>query len=59
VLKADVSSIPRSQLTRKRGKNGEIYKLDFEIEMIIDSATIYLSLLYKGKRYGAVDFDFV
>jgi len=59
-LKADLRNIPKEELNQEHGMNNEMfYKIDFEIEMTMLSANITFALVYKGKRYPAVPFEFL
>lgn len=59
-LKADFSTIPEEQLHRERASGGqEFYKLDFDIEMVMHSASLTFSLIYQGVKYNTVDMEFI
>ena len=59
-LKADLSSIPASELDRKIGKDGkEYFKIIFGIEMTYYSAHTTYALIYKQVNYGSVTAEYV
>jgi hypothetical protein len=58
MLKADLSELPGGGILEKAGANGEKFYIDFDIEMTIYSANISFALVFAGKRYRALQFDF-
>jgi len=58
-LRSDLSTVPRSLFTKKINNNGEDYfRLDFTLEMTIESASLLFELKVNGIKYGEVTTDF-
>lgn len=58
-LTADLSSIPRQQMPKRSGADGQMYfHCDFEIRVTFQSAHTTYSLWYNNKCYGAVDAEY-
>jgi len=59
-LTADLSSIPTSELSVKKGADRKkYYIINFEIHVNFESAHIKYSLWYKNKCYGSVNADYL
>lgn len=58
-LKIDLSGIPDDDMI-VRGESGNMahYVVDFDVEMMLDSAKLSFSMFYKGKRHSTVHADF-
>ncbi|RPB17681.1 actin-like ATPase domain-containing protein [Morchella conica CCBAS932] len=61
-LSADLSTIPRSKLTRRKSKtlgDPDQYQISYDLEMTMDSASISFVMLIDGIKYGSVQTEFV
>jgi hypothetical protein len=59
-LKANFSSIPPEKLDKERDRDGRLYyKVYFQVEMTLRSASLTFALNYKGKRYETIQMEFV
>ena len=58
-LKIDLSGIPDDEMiSHGEGGNMAHYKVDFDVEMMLDSAKLSFSVFYNGKRHSKVHADF-
>jgi len=58
-LTADLSTIPEEKLHKEMVSGEEFYKLDFDIEMALHSASLTFALVYDGEKYQTVHVEFV
>ena len=59
-LKADLSTVPLSDISIGRGADGKkYYELDFEVEVTYLSAYTKYELIYNGVNYGAIHAEYV
>ncbi|RYP14822.1 hypothetical protein DL765_006123 [Monosporascus sp. GIB2] len=59
-VEADISHIPDSQLTQKRGVDGNMYYVvDAKLESVYHSASTSWTLIHKGQRYNTVKAEYV
>ena len=58
-LTTDLNSVPKSLFTRLTTSKGAVFdNLDFELQMIIESAGLAFELRIDGVKYGCVQADF-
>ncbi|RYP73513.1 hypothetical protein DL771_003552 [Monosporascus sp. 5C6A] len=59
-VEADISHIPESQLTQRRGADGNLYYVvDAKLEAVYHSASTSWTLIHKGQRYNTVKAEYV
>ena len=59
-LKADFSKIPHNQLDIEKDSYGrQFYKIYFQVEMTLRSASLTFALNYKGEKYQTTEMEFV
>lgn len=56
-LNIDLSGIPTEEMIQNNGTAAH-YVVDFDIEMMLDSAKLSFSMFYQGKRHSTVHADF-
>ena len=59
LLKANLSSVPKSEFKRDLGKDGKVYyHIHYDLVVTIKPAVMKFSLEMKGKEMGSVDAKF-
>lgn len=58
-LQADLSTIPEALLNKETQSGQAFYKIDFDIEMALHSASLTFALVYRGDKYQTVHVEFV
>ena len=57
-LTVDLRPIPEELLVKETRSGIDYYRVDFEIEMTLHSASLTFSLIYDGRAYQTVNVEF-
>lgn len=59
-MRVNLGLVPESELDQQVGVDGEIYyEMSYQIELTFSSTEISYTLVFKGKKYDAIEVEYL